>query len=74
MTLPPDRIGDKGQRFVVKYSRDADAMDDERILGYAPTREGAEQMAAAWRLRPSKPFVWIMDRETPVTNEDGDKR
>lgn len=70
MTLRPERIGDKGQRFVVKYSRDADAMDDEHVLGYAPTREGAEQMAAAWRLRPSNPFVWIVDREAPAANEE----
>ncbi len=69
MTLYPGRLGDQGQRFQVKYSRDEDAMDDEHTLGYAETREGAERMAAAWRLRPQRPFVWIVDREAPVVNE-----
>lgn len=70
MTLPPDKIGDKGQRFQIKYSADMDAMDDEHCLGYAGTRDGAEQMAAAWRMHPAKYYVWIVDRAAPVTNEE----
>jgi hypothetical protein len=69
MTLPADKIGDKGQRFQIKYSRDENAMDDEHTLGYAHTRMGAEQMAEAWRKHPEQYFVWIVDRHAPVINE-----
>lgn len=69
MTLPPEKIGDKGQRFQIKYSRSADVMDDERTLGYAGTRDGAEQMAEAWRKHPQGYFVWVVDRHAPAVNE-----
>ncbi len=69
MTLPPEKIGDKGQRFQIKYSADVDATDDDRTLGYVGTREGAEQMAEAWRKHPEGYFVWIVDRHQKVINE-----
>ena len=70
MTLPPGKIGDKGQRFQIKYSANADTMDDERCLGYAGTKEGAEQMAEVWRKHPEGYFVWVVDRHAPVINEE----
>jgi hypothetical protein len=69
MTLPPEKVGDKGQRFQIKYSAHIDAMDDERYLGYAATRNGAEEMAAAWRQHPEGYFVWVVDRDASVINE-----
>lgn len=72
MTLPPEKIGDKGQRFQIKYSADMTAIDDEHCLGYAGTEEGAEQMAEAWRKHPAGYYVWIVDRHAPhATEEDG---
>lgn len=62
MTLPPEKIGDKGQRFRVDYWP-PEAGHDVRCLGYAPTREGAEQMADIWRKHPQKYIVSVTDRE-----------
>jgi hypothetical protein len=67
MTLPPQKIGDKGQRYQVKYAENVDHPEDA-TLGYSDTKEGAERMAAAWRAHPSKPYVWIVDRQAPITN------
>lgn len=69
MTLPPERIGDKGQRYQIKYISAQDDMEDDRTLGYSTTLSGAEQMADAWRRHPEKYFVWIVDRNASVTNE-----
>lgn len=64
MTLSPHRIGDKGQRFEVRYADNEDG-ENGKPFGWSPTKEGAEQMAAAWRLRPSIGLVWVVDREIP---------
>jgi hypothetical protein len=60
--------GDEGQRFVMKYSDSPDTMHVDSILGYAHTLEAAEDIANAWRKLPTKPFVWVVDREAPATN------
>ena len=73
MTLPPEKIGDKGQRFQIKYSRHMNAMDDEHTLGYADTQEGADQMANIWRKHPEAYFVWTVDRHATVVNEAAPK-
>ncbi len=65
MTLPPERIGDKGQRYQITYSAYENA-SDERCLGYAETLEDAQRMAASWRLRPEHYFVWVVDRQVPA--------
>ena len=70
MTLPPDRIGDNGQRYQIKTSSAMD-VEDEAILGYADTREAAERMAKAWASRPSKPYTWVVDRAAVIINECG---
>ena len=69
MTLPPERIGDKGQRFEVKFSRDVEALDDEHVLGWADDLISAEAMASAWRLHPQGYYVWVVDRQAPTVNE-----
>lgn len=57
------KVGDKGQRYAVQYT-----LGDEIItLGYSPGEEGAERMAAAWRLHPSKPIVWVVDRKIQIS-------
>lgn len=65
MTLPPEKIGDKGQRYAVKYKGGRESQP-ERTLGYSPTKEGAEAMAAAWTSHPEEYDVWIVDREQPA--------
>ncbi len=33
MTLPPTRIGDKGQRYEIRFYLDGEQREDERPLG-----------------------------------------
>lgn len=67
MTLPPHKIGDRGQRFEVRYS-DFDH-GAERIVGWSDDRAGAEQMASAWRQHPGVDRVRIVDREKEKKHE-----
>jgi hypothetical protein len=67
MTLPPEKIGDKGQRFEILYIERMAV----RRLGWAGKFEGAVQMRDAWRSRPSNPFTWINDRESVNDNAIG---
>lgn len=64
MTLPPSRIGDKGQRFEVRYQRDGDAPESHRVLGWTEKIKGAQEMRDGWRKAPEVSKVWIVDRET----------
>ena len=61
MTLPPENIGDKGQRFEVIY------VEDKAVfrLGWTDDFERAMRLRDSWRKRPSNPFVWINDRKGP---------
>lgn len=61
MSLAAERIGDKGQRYVVKF-RDSET-GVERILGYCNHEGGAYALADAWRQRPEGSVVWVVDRE-----------
>ncbi len=58
MTLPPERIGDKGQRYEVnslgRYGR----------VGWSPTLKGAREMRDAILTAPSCTEAWIVDRDT----------
>lgn len=60
MTLAPHQIGDRGQRYEVRY-RENDEMPHKR-LGWSEAEKGAEQMRKAWRLRPGVTHCWIVDR------------
>lgn len=71
MSLPPSRIGDQGQRYEVRWD-EVEEGDSWQVVGYTNDRAIAERMADCWRLRPSNPFVWVVDRsiaDAPVVNE-----
>lgn len=60
VTLPPEKIGDKGQRFEVTYW---DTDKQMRLtFGWAETMDGAEQFADAIRLHPTMGLPIIRDR------------
>jgi hypothetical protein len=64
MTLPPDRIGDKGQRFEISYVDE----DGRRIIfGWAATQDGADSFLHSIALNPSMRDGEVRDRqeETP---------
>lgn len=62
MTLPPERIGDKGQRYHVRaHSADGGTLG----IGYSPDLPGAERMAAAMRLHPTYNRPEVIDRRPP---------
>lgn len=53
MTLPPERIGDKGQPYAAqawRYPRDLEMWQD---VGFSNTKEGAETLRDAILLHPS---------------------
>jgi hypothetical protein len=64
VTLPPERIGDKGQRYVVQatgYPKpDVKGWQD---IGYADRTVDAQAMMRGIGLAPSVGHVRILDRE-----------
>lgn len=64
MTLPPSRIGDKGQRYEIRWLKNGDAPETHRVLGWATKESGARQMRDARFDAPDVALVWIVDRET----------
>jgi len=64
MTLPPQRIGDKGQRYEIRFRKDSDALGTQRVLGWSAKWRGAREMRDAWWDAPDVAEVWIVDRET----------
>jgi hypothetical protein len=64
MTLPPQRIGDKGQRFEIRFRKEVDEPQTHRVLGWATNWRGAREMRDAWWDAPDVDEVWIVDRET----------
>lgn len=60
MTLPPEKIGDKGQRFEVTYWDSDKQM--RRTFGWADKMEAAEQFADVIRLHPTMGLAEIKDR------------
>lgn len=62
MTFPPEKIGDKGQRYEVRafgYPKP----DAEAVVGWASDLAGADQMAAAIRKAPGCTSTTIYDRK-----------
>ena len=54
LTLPPHKIGDKGQRYAVVFKgMYADRPEDECALGYTDSPDGAERMANMVELHPT---------------------
>jgi hypothetical protein len=64
MTVPAQRIGDKGQRYEIRWRKADDAPETHRILGWSAKWRGAREMRDAWRGAPGAAEVWIVDRET----------
>ncbi len=59
MTLPTERIGDKGQRYEVQgLRRETDTWEP---LGWTPHRDGGN-LASAVRLDPKYSDVRVIDR------------
>ena len=64
MTLPPSRIGDKGQRYTVVFKGfHEDAPDVEQALGYSVTLKGAEDLTEIVKAHPEWHSPRIVDRE-----------
>lgn len=65
MTLPPERIGDKGQRFVVQTTGwpNHDAMGWQNAA-YADTKLGASKLMRALLACPGVKHIRIFDRES----------
>lgn len=62
MTLRHDQIGDRGQRYEVRYRDKTCVGVPHKVIGWTNSEPDAEQMAAAWRLRPGMPIAWVRDR------------
>ena len=62
MTLPPERIGDKGQRYVVHYHTRSEGLGVDKVLGYSNDLDGADRMMRAWLSAPDVVDVWVEDR------------
>lgn len=62
VTLSLDRIGDKGQRFVVQGKgfplRDVEGWQD---LGYSNDRKGADRLMEALSMHPSVTEIRVLD-------------
>lgn len=56
-------VGDQGQRYIICYSDPDEPGPAIHTLGYAPTADGAEQMARTWRKHPAGFLVWVEDRQ-----------
>lgn len=61
MTLPPERIGDKGQRYEVRATGYPKA--EESVIGWSADLDGAEKMADAIGCAPSCTSTLIFDRQ-----------
>ena len=62
MTLPPNKIGDRGQRYEVRYVLHAD-LDTIRVLGWTDSQDEAFKMADTFMLAPYVERAWTHDRQ-----------
>lgn len=60
MTLPQAQVGDRDQRYEVRFTTKGDAA--EHVLGWHDEPEGAQRMADGWTKRPSTGRAWVVDR------------
>lgn len=60
MTLPDDKIGDKGQRYEIRYRENHTL--PYKVLGWAGSDEGARKMVKTWKQRPGVTHCWVFDR------------
>jgi hypothetical protein len=64
VTLPPERIGDKGQRYEVRAT--GYPKKEESVIGWHPDLDGAARMARAIRSHPCCTSTVIWDRHQNV--------
>lgn len=62
MTLPPSRIGDRGQRYEVRFKLEG---PDIHTLGFTASGDRAVDLANSWAKHPTKPYTWVVDRKLP---------
>jgi len=70
MTLNASQIGDKGQRYEIRFLYEGDV--GFRVIGWTDSPDAAERLAVSWAGNPSVEKVWVFDRHT-VTNGQGDQ-
>lgn len=68
MTLRPNQIGDKGQRYEIRFAEEGDSA--MRPLGWSDELQAAEKMAASWRLKPSVRACIVVDRRALTELDD----
>lgn len=56
-------VGDRGQRYEVRFRANEPMIGPYWVLGWAATRDGARKMAKAWGKAPDVVKCWIYDRE-----------
>lgn len=62
MTLTPEQIGDKGQRYEVHCA--GYCGPDDRVIGWSVDVDGAIKMATAIMLAPSATDAHVIDRDS----------
>lgn len=72
MTLPPERIGDKGQRYEIWYT---DSAGVEKRFGWTDTQGGIKIMLRGISLHPSMHAGRVIDRRpgTPKRKAGGQR-
>jgi hypothetical protein len=63
MTLPPEKIGDKNQRYVVRTYKWPNPDKEWQDAGYCNTEEDARKMQEAFWNCPGCKGVQIIDRD-----------
>lgn len=61
MTLPPERIGDKGQRYEVQV--EGYPNDGWNVIGWTDDEEGSRKMGVAMRTAPGALGYRVRDRQ-----------
>lgn len=56
-------VGDRGQRFEVRYLDEVTG--EEKVIGWTPTRDGADELAQAMASAPYVRETRIIDRNPP---------
>ena len=58
-----EKVGDRGQRYEVRYRENAEMIGNYQVLGWSATRSGARKMADTWSKKPGVRKCWIYDRQ-----------
>lgn len=66
MTLPPEKIGDQGQRYVVEVDGWPSPPKGWQDAGYTNEQRAAKRMMRVLSQHPSVRAVRVRDRENPA--------